>query len=87
MGSLFVDCCHFDFIILLKELLAFLPLSNPVLQQLLQHGSSVHKNFSDLTIIAVIVTRRKTLLKLSLYFYSSLCYLQAGKKIAKNFKS
>ena len=28
-----------------------------------------HRNFSDLTIIAIMATRRKTLLKLSLYFF------------------
>ena len=59
MGSLSLDRYHFYFLMILKETLTFLSLSNPVLQY------CKHRNFSDLTIMAIIATKLKTLLMLS----------------------
>ena len=56
MGSLSLDCYHFYLLMILKETLTFLSLSNPVLQYVrkeekpdtyLQSGSSIDANLRE----------------------------------------
>ena len=38
MGSLSFNCCNFSFLMILKEMLIFMPLSNPVLQYVISYS-------------------------------------------------